>query len=217
MKLLKEEISQPIKLLTESSKTGEKSYYLTGPFLQADVKNKNGRIYPFAIMEQAVRNYRETHINANRAYGELSHPDGPQINLERVSHIITELNADGSTFYGKAKIIENTPCGKIVAELLKAGAGLGVSSRGLGTLKEQNGASYVQSDFRLSTAADVVADPSAPDAFVQGLMENVDWIYDGKIWKIRDVENVRKTLMLSTARDIQEQKFEIFKRFMSNI
>jgi len=214
MKLLKENLVQPIELITESTKGGGQSHYLSGPFLQADIKNKNGRIYSLSVMENAVNLYREEKINTNRAYGELSHPEGPNINLERVSHLITELNLSKSTYHGKAKILEHTPCGKIVSELLKAGAGLGVSSRGMGSLKEENGCYHVQDDYRISTAADVVADPSAPEAFVQGIMESADWIWQSGVWKISDLEESKKSVRDATRRHIQEEKLRIFKKLM---
>jgi len=216
MKLLKEELTQPMQFITEGS--GESTcYYMQGPFLQAEVKNRNGRIYPLSIMENAVNMYTESHIKTKRAYGELSHPEGPQINLDRVSHLIESLTLEGSTYYGKAKIIEGLPCGKIVAELLKAGASVGVSSRGLGSIKESNGISYVQDDFRLATAADVVADPSAPDAFVQGLMEEAEWIWDSGIWKMKSLENARDKIRKAATRKIMEAKMEQFESLFKTL
>ena len=208
--LLREEISEAnqVKLLTEDN---GKKLYISGPFLQADVRNKNGRIYPLSVMENAVNLYIENNINKRMAYGELSHPEGPQINLDRVSHLVTELKKTGSTFMGKALVIEDVPCGKIVAGLLRAGANLGVSSRGMGSLEERNGTNYVQNDFRIATAADVVADPSAPDAYVQGLMEDVEWVWDNGIWMSKDLEKSKKLIEKASYRNLQEAKLNAFK------
>ena len=175
MKLILEE-SANFEFITEAKEDGSKDHYIHGVFLQADVKNRNGRMYPMPIMEREVERYMNEVVKNNRAYGELGHPAGPQINLDRVSHMITELKKDGSNFIGKAKLTD-TPMGNIAKGLLKSGANLGVSSRAMGSLKESNGKMVVQSDLRLSTAADIVADPSAPDAFVKGIMENVEWLY----------------------------------------
>lgn len=218
LKLLREDLTDfnEIEIITEDV-GGEKSLYLHGPFLQADVQNKNKRIYPIAVMEQAVQLYTENNISRNMAYGELNHPEGPQINLDRVSHLITELKRSGSTFYGKAKIVEETPCGKIVAGLLRAGANLGVSSRGMGSLREDNGVSYVQNDYRIATAADVVADPSAPDAYVQGLMENADWIWEGGIWKTKDIEESKRLIQKANSRKLQEMKLFVFENALNSL
>jgi len=218
LKLLREDITESNKIELISEGNGDnKTFYLSGSFLQADVQNKNKRIYPMSVMENAVRLYTENNISKNMAYGELNHPSGPEINLDRVSHIITELRRDGSTFFGKAKIIEETPCGKIVGGLLRAGAALGVSSRGMGSIQESNGISYVQDDFRLATAADVVADPSAPDAYVQGLMESAEWIWDDGIWKTRDLEESKKIIEKASLRKLQEAKIEAFRRALNNL
>jgi hypothetical protein len=183
MKLIRELTEEVSVSLSESAdENGKKSLFIEGVFLQANKKNKNGRIYPSHIMEAEVQRYIKEKVDTNRAYGELGHPNGPQINMHLVSHIIKELRKDGDNYIGKAVITEGTPNGAIVRGLLDAGANLGVSSRGLGSLIQRNGIMEVQSDFRLSTAADIVGDPSAPDAFVRGLMEDVEWICENGVW-----------------------------------
>ena len=180
--------SEPVEdaeLLIESKEDGSKNYKIRGIFMQADVKNRNGRIYPMEILQKEVSRYNKKFINENRAFGELGHPDGPTVNLERVSHMVTSLTPDGKNFIGEAKIME-TPMGKIVKNLMDEGAKLGVSSRGMGSLEQKNGANYVRNDFYLATAADIVAAPSAPNAFVAGIMEGREWILDNGI--IRESE-----------------------------
>ena len=176
VKLISEEI-QDVEYITEQKENGKKNYKIKGIFMQADIKNRNGRIYPQQVLEKEVRRYNKDQINNNRAYGELGHPEGPTINLERASHMITKLYPDGKNFIGEAKIL-STPMGKIVENLLDDGAKLGVSSRGMGSLNQKNGANYVRNDFYLATAADIVADPSAPNAFVEGVMEGKDWVWN---------------------------------------
>ena len=176
VKLISEEI-QDVEYITEEKENGKKNYKIKGIFMQADIKNRNGRIYPQAVLEKEVRRYNKDQINNNRAYGELGHPEGPTINLERASHMITKLYPDGKNFIGEAKIL-STPMGKIVENLLDDGAKLGVSSRGMGSLNQKNGANYVRNDFYLATAADIVADPSAPNAFVEGIMEGKEWVWN---------------------------------------
>ena len=176
MKLITE-VNEEINVLVEGKGSSKKEYFIEGIFLQSDVKNRNGRVYPFETLQKEVARYNKEYINKNRAYGELGHPDGPTINLERVSHMIKELKEDGRNFIGKAKIMD-TPYGNIVKNLLSEGAKLGVSSRGMSTLESKNGANYVRNDFYLATAADIVADPSAPNAFVQGVMEGKEWVWD---------------------------------------
>tara|TARA_Y100001935_G_scaffold240061_1_gene228283 strand:+ start:1551 stop:2207 length:657 start_codon:yes stop_codon:yes gene_type:complete len=176
VKLISEEI-QDVEYITEEKENGKKNYKIKGIFMQADIKNRNGRIYPQEVLEKEVRRYNKDQINNNRAYGELGHPEGPTINLERASHMITKLYPDGKNFIGEAKIL-STPMGKIVENLLDDGAKLGVSSRGMGSLNQKNGANYVRDDFYLATAADIVADPSAPNAFVQGIMEGKEWVWN---------------------------------------
>ena len=176
VKLISEEI-QDVEYITEQKENGKKNYKIKGIFMQADIKNRNGRIYPQEVLEKEVRRYNKDQINNNRAYGELGHPEGPTINLERASHMITKLYPDGKNFIGEAKVL-STPMGKIVENLLDDGAKLGVSSRGMGSLNQKNGANYVRNDFYLATAADIVADPSAPNAFVEGIMEGKDWVWN---------------------------------------
>lgn len=218
LKFLREDVSESneIELVTEKV-NGKQNYYLTGPFLQAETQNKNKRIYPMPVMEKAVNLYVENNINRRMAYGELCHPSGPDINLDRVSHLVTELKKSGNTFIGKAKIIEETPCGKIVSGLLRAGANLGVSSRGMGSLKEDNGVSYVQDDFKLATAADVVADPSAPDAYVQGLMESAPWVWENGLFKVKDLEESKKLIQQTSLRKLQEAKLKAFMSIMRDV
>ena len=191
MKLIREEI-EAIEVLTEES-NGKKTFHIQGPFLQGDIKNRNGRIYESRILAKEVNRYNEQYISKNRAMGELGHPDGPTVNLDRVSHKITSLKQEGSNFIGKAKILE-TPMGRIAGALLNDGVTLGVSSRGMGSLVSRNGTNYVGEDFMLATAADIVADPSAPDAFVQGIMEGKEWIWDNGLLKERDLDAAVQTL-----------------------
>ena len=176
LKLISEEI-QDVEYITEQKQDGKKDYKLKGIFMQADIKNRNGRVYPMEVLEKEVRRYNKEQIKENRAFGELGHPEGPTINLERASHMITKLYPDGKNFIGEAKVL-STPMGKIVENLLDDGAKLGVSSRGMGSLNQKNGANYVRDDFYLATAADIVADPSAPNAFVQGIMEGKEWVWN---------------------------------------
>ena len=176
VKLFSEAIEE-VQYITEAKEGGGKNYKIKGIFLQADIKNRNGRVYPMEVLEKEVTRYNKKFINENRAYGELGHPDGPTVNLERVSHMVTELYPDGKNFVGEAKIME-TPMGKIVKNIMDEGGKLGVSSRGMGSLDQKNGANYVRDDFYLATAADIVADPSAPNAFVEGIMEGKEWVWN---------------------------------------
>jgi len=191
MKLIREEI-ETVEVLTEES-NGKKHFYITGPFLQGDVKNRNGRIYESRILAKEVQRYNESFVDKNRAMGELGHPDGPTVNLDRVSHKITSLKQEGSNFIGRAKILE-TPMGRIAGALLNDGVTLGVSSRGMGSLVNRNGTNYVGEDFHLATAADIVADPSAPDAFVQGIMEGKEWVWNNGL--LSEVEVARAKAVL---------------------
>jgi len=178
IKLISESILHDVEYITEEKANGKKDYKIKGIFMQADIKNKNGRVYPMEILQKEVKRYNEEFINEKRAYGELGHPEGPTINLERASHMITALYADGKNFIGEAKILA-TPMGEIVKTLMDEGAKLGVSSRGMGSLEEKkDGASYVRNDFYLATAADIVSDPSAPSAFVEGIMEGKEWVWN---------------------------------------
>lgn len=218
MKLVTELIEEVQVHITEDKDTGKKSHYLEGVFLQADITNRNGRMYPMETMRREVNRYNEQYIQKNRAYGELGHPNGPTINLERVSHMIKSLKEDGSNIIGRAKILD-TPYGNIVKNLIDEGAQLGVSSRGMGTLRERGGCQVVQDDFQLSTAADIVADPSAPQAFVNGVMEGVEWVYDAasKSYRAQEVvENIKK-LGDKDYKRLQEQTLKVFDRFLKSL
>lgn len=214
MKLITEEISK-VKFITEE-KNGKKSLYIEGIFLQADIKNRNGRCYPMETLTREVSRYTDNYISKGRALGELGHPDGPTVNLDRVSHMITSLKEDGNNFIGKAKILD-TPMGKIASSLISEGVKLGVSSRGIGSLVERNGVRYVSDDFMLATAADIVADPSAPDAFVNGIMEGVEWVYDvsRNSWLL---ENTKKKINhLVDTRQLEEKKIQLFDEFLNSL
>jgi hypothetical protein len=214
MKLITENIEE-VQVLVEE-KNGKKNLYIEGVFLQSETKNRNGRIYPFDILNREVERYSEEYVRSGRALGELGHPDGPSVNLDRVSHKITELRAEGTNFYGKARILD-TPMGKIAKSLLDEGVKLGVSSRGMGSLEERNGVKYVRDDFMLATAADIVADPSAPDAFVQGIMEGKEWVWDNGILKEYQVSEFKKYISESTRRNLEERKLKAFNNFLSNL
>mgnify|MGYP003110243839 FL=1 len=214
MKLISEEIQDAEYLIEDAN--GKKNYKIKGVFLQSDIKNRNGRVYPKEIMIKEVNRYNKEFVEKKRAFGELGHPDGPTVNLERVSHMITNLQQDGSNYIGEAKIM-NTPYGKIVKGLIDEGAQLGVSSRGMGSLEQRNGANYVKSDFMLATAADIVADPSAPDAFVQGIMESKEWVWDNGRLVERDVDAWRKEIRSASRRKLEEKKLEIFGNFLKNL
>ena len=220
MKLISEQWSDEVNYLVEEDpKTGKKHAYIEGVMLQTEVKNKNGRIYPKEVMQKEVKRYTKEYIDNNRAYGELGHPEGPTINLERTSHLITDLYEDGNNFVGKAKIL-STPMGNIVKNLLDDGARLGVSSRGMGSLKASNakgGVQMVQSDFQLATAADIVADPSAPDAFVDGVMEGVEWIWDNGVIKAQKIEEYKHSIQRAKTRKLQEVKLNVFNDFLKNL
>ena len=216
MYLISEHQSDEISLIEEKDKNGQKHQFIEGVFLQTNMKNRNGRIYPMNIMENEVNRYNKEFIKKNRAYGELGHPDGPTINLERVSHMITSLEKDGDNFVGKAKIM-NTPMGNIVKGLLNDGAKLGVSSRGMGSVTQKNDAQYVQKDFMLATAADIVADPSAPDAFVDGIMEGVEWINESGVFKAVEIESWKDQIRQTKQRHLEEKKLQIMKNFLSKL
>jgi hypothetical protein len=216
MKLIREEIEK-VEVLTEGTGKDQK-FYIKGIFLQSECVNRNGRMYPFSIMEREVNRYNENYVQKGRALGELGHPDGPTVNLDRVSHKITELCQNGNNFIGKAQIL-STPMGKIAESLLKDGVTLGVSSRGVGSLRENNkGYREVGEDFMLATAADIVADPSAPDAFVQGIMEGKEWIWDGGILRERAAENARKKInSLVDQRLLEDYKLSLFNEFLNSL
>jgi hypothetical protein len=217
MQLFTEMVSdEHIQFITEESANGQKSHYIKGIFMQAEQKNRNGRVYPKQVLGAQVNKYIENYVNQNRAFGELGHPDSPIVNLERVSHMIKELNEEGNNWVGKAKIME-TPYGKIVKNLLDDGAKLGVSSRGMGSLKNVRGTNIVQDDFHLATAADIVADPSAPEAFVQGVMEGKQWIWENGIIKERELEQYKKRIMETKRKELEEQKIKIFESFLSKL
>lgn len=214
MKLIREDISDA-QFLTEE-KNGKKTHYITGVFMQAEKKNRNGRVYPMNTLLKEVNRYNEEYVNKNRALGELGHPENPSINLDRVSHMITSLKPEGNNFIGKAKILD-TPYGKIVQNLLEGGANLGVSTRGVGSLKPYNGYQLVQDDFRLATAADIVADPSAPDAFVRGLMENAEWILENGKWTIKDFDVAQKIVKNSSSRKLEEVALKVFTNYIAKL
>lgn len=209
------EVNEGIEVLTEE-KNGQKQYFIEGTFLQGDIKNRNGRVYEFKMLKDKVMNYRKEFVEQKRAFGELGHPDGPTINLERVSHMIVELAPDGKNFYGKAKIMD-TPYGKIVKNLIDEGAKLGVSSRGVGSLEEKQGASYVKADFRLSTAADIVADPSAPEAFVQGVMEGREWVYENGLLVAKEADEIKESIRKASSRHLEEQMVKAFRKFLNRL
>ena len=215
MKLISETV-EDVNYLIEDDDTGKKNYRIRGPFLQAEIKNRNGRIYPMHILEKEVNRYNKEYIQKNRAFGELGHPDGPTVNLERVSHMITGLHPDGTNFIGEAKVMD-TPYGKIVKNLIDEGAKLGVSSRGMGSLVPSRGAQVVKDDFYLATAADIVADPSAPNAFVEGIMEGKEWVWDNGAVKEMDIDAYKRELdrKYKFAQAREEKAVEIFEDFMS--
>ena len=214
MKLISEEISNAEMLVEETN--GKKNYKIKGVFLQSDIKNRNGRIYESDILTKEVKRYNEEFINKKRAFGELGHPDGPTVNLERVSHMITSLKGEGKNFIGEAKIMD-TPYGKIVKGLIDEGAQLGVSSRGMGSLVQKNGGNYVGKDFYLATAADIVADPSAPDAFVEGIMENKEWVWDNGVIKAQDIEEYKEHIQEAKRLKLAEAKANVFKSFLEKL
>ena len=213
MKLISEHLDN-IEFITEDDAEGKKNYRIKGVFMEADVKNRNNRMYPMAVLEKEVKRYNREYIQQKRAFGELGHPDGPTVNLERVSHLITKLYPDGKQFVGEAKIMD-TPFGKIVKNLIDEGAKLGVSSRGMGSLEPRRDMHVVKDDFYLATAADIVADPSAPNAFVEGIMEGKEWIWDNGVVKEVDIAKYRAELRKESKR-LEEKKIKLFNKFMSN-
>jgi len=214
MKLITENVEE-IQVLTEET-DGKKNYYIEGIFLQGDLTNRNGRNYPVNILEREVNKYNENFVGTGRALGELGHPDGPTINLDRVSHKILSLQREGNNFIGKAKLLE-TPMGKIAKSLLDDGVKLGVSSRGLGSMTEKNGVNYVGEDFMLATAADIVADPSAPDAFVDGIMEGKEWVWENGILKESAIAAIKNEIDQSTLINLQERKVKAFAAFLRSL
>lgn len=214
MKLIKEEVTQ-VKFLTENV-NGQKEHFIQGIFMMAEKKNRNGRVYPRDILHKEVDRYNREYVTQNRALGELGHPDSPTINLDRVSHMITQLYPDGNNIIGKAKILD-TPNGRIVKSLLDGGVKLGVSTRGVGSLKPANGYQLVQDDFHLATAADIVADPSAPDAFVQGIMENAEWVLTNQGWQQIHHEAAKKMLKEASREEIESVALKLFTNYISKL
>ena len=214
MKLITETI-EDVQILTEET-NGKKDYKIRGVFMQADIKNRNCRIYPVETLAKEVRRYTKEFIEKKRAFGELGHPDGPTVNLERVSHMITSLKPEGKNFIGEAKVMD-TPYGKIVKNLIDEGAVLGVSSRGMGSIQQQGGRNLVGKDFYLATAADIVADPSAPDAFVEGIMEGKEWVWDNGVLKSVTVEQYKSEIEKAKRQELAEKKSKIFADFMSKL
>ena len=214
MKLIKEEVNN-VQFITESV-NGKKEHFIEGVFMQAEKQNRNGRVYPFDVLNKEVDRYNRDYVTRNRAFGELGHPDSPTINLDRVSHMIVSLRPDGNNFIGKAKILD-TPNGKIVKSLLDGGASLGVSTRGVGSLKPSNGFQLVQDDFKLATAADIVADPSAPDAFVRGIMEGAEWIFENGNWHQVDYDRAKKMITEANRTDVESVALRIFSNYISKL
>ena len=215
MKLISEEI-ESVDILTEE-KDGKKTLYITGPFLQAEMVNRNKRCYPIATMVKEVKRYSDEFVSKGRALGELGHPDGPQINLDRVSHKIVSLTQEGNNFVGKAQIL-GTPMGKIASSLLADGVKLGVSSRGMGSITQHEGVNYVGEDFMLATAADIVADPSAPDAFVDGVMEGKEWVWEGSVLREKNLTSIKRTInTLVDSKKLEEHKLSLFQKFLPDL
>ena len=211
VKLFSEQFSDEVEYICEEKENGNKNYKIKGIFMQADIKNRNGRVYPMEVLQKEVKRYNKEYINEKRAFGELGHPDGPTVNLERASHLITALYPDGKNFIGEAKILK-TPMGEIVKNLMDEGAKLGVSSRGMGSLDQKNGANYVRSDFYLATAADIVADPSAPNAFVEGIMEGKEWVWNhGALVEAELVQMKQRLERKSRTKHAKEDALEFAK------
>ena len=215
MKLIKE-INDNVNYTYLEESNGKKSLHIEGPFLVAETKNKNGRLYEFNTMKKEVDRYTSEYINKSRAFGELGHPESPSINLDRVSHMIVGLKEEGNQWIGKAKILD-TPMGNIARSLIEGGAQLGVSSRGMGSLKNVNGVNVVQPDFYLATAADIVADPSAPGAFVQGIMEGKEWMLVNGVWTEQYVEEAKREIKQASSKDIEKVSLRIFENFMKKL
>ena len=214
MKLITE-TTEDVRLVTEAKSDGGKNYFIEGIFMQAEQKNRNGRVYPFSILEREVLRYTADLVEKKRALGELNHPQGPTVNLDKVSHLITELYFKGNDCYGKAKVLE-TPMGKIVKSLIDEGAQLGVSSRGMGSLKDIGGINEVQQDFMLA-AVDIVADPSAPSAFVNGIMEGAEWVWDNGILKEAHIAAIKNEIDQATLYNLQERKISAFEKFLKSL
>ena len=219
MKLITEVLESEVEFITEKKENGGKDYFIEGVFMQGNIKNRNGRMYPMETLAKEVARYNKEYVEQNRAYGELGHPTGPTINLERVSHMIKKLDRDGDNINGKAKIMTETPMGNIVKNLMDEGAKLGVSSRGMGTLKPgKEGVNMVQSDFQLATAADIVADPSAPNAFVEGVMEGVEWIQNvNGSWVSQYIEETQEEIRKVSKAELQEAQVRAFEKFLKQL
>ena len=217
MKLISEFNDYSISpVIVEGKEEGKKDYFIEGIFMQSEIKNRNGRIYPKEVIQKEVKRYNKEFVEQDRAFGELGHPEGPTINLDKVSHMITKLEEDGNNFVGRAKIL-STPNGQIVKNLIDDGAKLGVSSRGLGSLESKGNAQYVKDDFQLATAGDIVADPSAPEAFVNGIMEGTEWVYESGILKARDIESMQSEMRSAKLNQLEETKLKLWKRFVGNL
>ena len=214
MKLITEAIEN-VEVITEG-KGADKKLYIEGVFLQSELKNRNGRMYPFPVLEKEVNRYNEEYVKTKRALGELGHPDGPTVNLDRVSHRITSLSAEGNNFIGRAQILD-TPMGKIASSLLGEGVQLGVSSRGMGSIDKREDCNVVMDDFMLATAADIVADPSAPDAFVNGIMEGKEWVWDNGILKETKVAKYQRYMDDATRQNLEERTLKVFGDFLSGL
>ena len=217
MKLITEMIETEVDFITEAKEDGGKNYFIEGVFMQGNIKNRNGRMYPMKTLLKEVNRYNKEYVEQNRAYGELGHPQGPTINLERVSHMIKDLHPEGDNIMGRAKIMTETPMGKIVKNLMDEGAKLGVSSRGMGSLKSSSGVNMVQSDFQLATADDIVADPYAPEAFVEGIMEGVEWLQVDDRWVPQYIEKTQKKIKTVSKADLREAKIKAFEDFMKQL
>jgi|TARA_B000000557_G_scaffold223300_1_gene192439 hypothetical protein len=215
MKLISESLEN-VKFLKEEDDNGKKNYKIKGVFMQGGIKNRNGRVYPVEVLQKEIQRYNEKFVDENRAYGELGHPEGPTVNLDRVSHMVTSLKQDGKDFIGEAKIMD-TPMGKIVKNIMDEGGKLGVSSRGMGSLEQKNGANYVKPDFMLAAAADIVADPSAPNAFVQGIMEGKEWIWDNGLLKEVELQEIVNDIETGVRKKIPGIQSLAFAKFLKKL
>ena len=215
MKLISESLEN-VKFLKEEDDNGKKNYKIKGVFMQGGIKNRNGRVYPVEVLQKEIQRYNEKFVDENRAYGELGHPEGPTVNLDRVSHMVTSLKQDGKDFIGEAKIMD-TPMGKIVKNIMDEGGKLGVSSRGMGSLEQKNGANYVKPDFMLAAAADIVADPSAPNAFVQGIMEGKEWIWDNGLLKEDELQEIVNDIETGVRKKIPGIQSLAFAKFLKKL
>ena len=216
MKLISEHFSDDVEYITEEKEDGKKNYKLKGVFLQAEIKNRNGRVYPMEVLEKEVQRYNKEFIDENRAYGELGHPDGPTVNLDKVSHMVTSLEPDGKNFIGEAKVM-STPMGKIVQNIMDDGGKLAVSSRGMGSLTKKGGANYVNDDFYLATAADIVADPSAPNAFVEGIMEGKEWVWNNGLLQEQEVARIKDEMEQSIRSRQANYQALAFAKFLKKL